>query len=218
MQAVYILGDGSKAENEEIRYSIRSLEANMLDLEHVFVVGECPDFLGGVTHIEAEDKYEKKWQNAHHKTLVACEHEEIDEQFLLMNDDFFLCEPFMGAEFPFYSKPDTSGGVDGPKSFALHCPIRIVKDFYKQIPLNIDAGGDHSPRTFYANFAKAPPTPMEDCIVREGEGIPDFDEQIAGRQWFTIGDTIMTSEKFRYWLHERWPDATEYEQKKLLSE
>lgn len=212
MDAVYILGTGSQADDEEIRYSIRALEANMLDLAEVFVVGECPDWLEGVTHIPAEDKYEEKWRNAMHKTLIACEQEDLSEEFILMNDDFFMCEPFMGAELPYYSKKNTDGGIDGPTNFKLHCPIRLHKEYYPKMPLSPDDAGQHSPRTFYANFFKAMPLPMRDCILREGENLPSFDEQIEGREWFSIGDTIMTSEKFRYWLNERWPTPSTFEE------
>lgn len=212
MDAVYILGDGSVADDEEIRYSIRSLEKNMLDLDHVFVVGDCPDFLTGVTHIGAKDKYDKPWKNAMHKTEVACDFEDISDNFLLMNDDFFLCEPFYGAEFPFYSKKGVDGGINGPKSFQLHCPIKINKEMYPQLPIDQSAEQDYSPRSFYANLFKAPPTPEEDCIVRNGEGLSSFDDQVEGRQWFSIGDRIMLSEEFQKWIDSLYPEPSTYEE------
>ena len=44
MDIVYILGNGSKFNNEEIRYSLRSLE-KFVNFDRVFIVGECPKFL-----------------------------------------------------------------------------------------------------------------------------------------------------------------------------
>lgn len=211
MDVVYILGTGSLCNNEEIRYSLRALEQNMLDMGKLFIIGEDPGFLKDFTHIPARDIYKQKWQNGYSKIRMAASLAEVSDEFLLMNDDFFMLEPFNGAEFPFYALKGSNGGIDGPNSFHIHSPLRIKKEWYLNMPLELEAKGLHSPRTFYCNFYKAPPTFCEDFILRAAPGCRDFEEQIKGRPCFSIGDNAMLYEPFYNWLKERYPDPSKFE-------
>lgn len=211
MDVVYILGSGSLVKNEEIRYSLRSLERNMLDIADVYIVGEKPEFLKDFIHIPSQDLSPEKWRNAYKKIKIACADSRISEDFLLMNDDFFMLEPFNGAEFPFYALKNSNGGTDGLHSFHIHCPMRIRKLWYSQMPLDMLAKGRHSPRTFYANFYKAPPTFCEDFILRVGEGCADFDVRTKKSPCFSIGDTAMLYEPFRLWLDNLFPEPSRFE-------
>ena len=90
MDAVYILGSGSLAGNEEIRFSIRSLCENMLDLRNLYIIGEDPGFLHDFEHVVMLDSSKERHVNAYFKVLRACGLPELSDEFLLMNDDFFM--------------------------------------------------------------------------------------------------------------------------------
>lgn len=212
MDAVYILGTGSLVENEEIRYSIRSLVKNMRDLGSIFVIGDCPDFLPGVVHILADDLYDKPWKNMLHKTRLACANPDLSDEFLLMNDDFFMLTPFDGADFSFYAMKNGSGGCNGKESFQIHCPIRFNKDMFLKLPINTEMKGDYSPRSFYSNFYTAPPLFVTDFIIREGVGLPDFTTQIKGRDFFSISNSIMLNSRFQQWLFDLYPERCSFEE------
>lgn len=211
MDAVYILGSGSLSNNDEIRFSVRSLQTHMEDLNDVYVIGEKPKRMPGVNHIPCEDKHKKKWQNAMEKTRRACEIEALSDEFLLMNDDFFMLAPFVGAEFPFYARKNVDGGQNGRHHFGIHCPIRIKKDWYQQMPIQPDSPGEYSPRSFYCNFYGAPPKFIHDAIFREGVGMPSFDNQSAGKKFFTICDSTMCDSGFREWIELLFPNRSRYE-------
>ena len=84
MNFVYICKDG---ENEELRYSIRSVVKNTKDPK-IWVVGGKPDWYVG-NHISVlQDQH--KYQNALNNLRAACASEEIPEDFILMNDDFYI--------------------------------------------------------------------------------------------------------------------------------
>lgn len=84
MNFVYICKDG---ENEELRYSIRSVVKNTNDPK-IWVVGGKPDWYIG-NHISVlQDQH--KYQNALNNLRAACASEEIPEDFILMNDDFYI--------------------------------------------------------------------------------------------------------------------------------
>ena len=211
MDVVYILGSGSLVKNEEIRFSIRSLEAHMLDLRNIYIIGEDPEILTAVKKIPSGDSFPEKWKNAYHKIIRACSIPEISEEFLLMNDDFFMLEPFSGAEFPFYDLKGSNGGTEGLNSFHIHSPLRIKKEWYQKMPFDPTAKGHHSPRTFYCNFYKAPPTFCDDFILRAGEGCKDFNAQIKGKPLFSISDTSMLYAPFLVWLGKLFPNPSRFE-------
>ena len=211
MDAVYIVGKGSTKNDEELRYSLRSLCKNMLDLRKVYIVGHLPDFCQNVIHIPCEDRHDKRWKNALEKTRQAATADGITDEFLLMNDDFFMLEPFSGAEFPFYALKNGQGGCNGKNDFSIHCPIRLKTDWYTQLPLTLDLKGDWSPRSFYANFFGAPPTFTTDCILRHGENIPPYDKQIKGRPFFSISNGTMEQPDFELWLWNLYPEPSKFE-------
>lgn len=211
IDVVYILGSGSLAENEEIRYSIRSLSKHLLDLRNIYIIGEDPGFLKDFEHVVSPDSFKEKWKNGYKKVRRACEIDELSDEFLLMNDDFFLLEDTIGAEFPFYALKGSNGGSCGMNSFHVHCPIRIKKDWYLQMPLELKQNACKSPRTFYANYYRAPVTFIDDCIVRAGEGCRDFNEQTRSLSFFSISDSSMLYPPFVDWLKEKYPEASRFE-------
>lgn len=206
MDAVYILGNGSDAKNAEIKYSIRSLRMHMTDLRDVYVIGEKPEGIDDIVHIPAEDSEPLKWANALKKIKLACAQEEISDNFLLMNDDFFMLKSFVGDEFPFYAIGNSDGGPCGPIDFRVHAPIRINKEFFAQIPLSGSEKGHMSPRTMYANFYKAPPTMCNDFIVRIGANLPPVDEQVAGWPCFSISNGTMLESEMQGFLEATFPE------------
>jgi hypothetical protein len=109
---IYPLGSGSKWNNNELRYSLRSIEKHIKNFRNVYIIGECPDwiikrsetegaFINGVTHIPFEESGHAS-KNIMEKILAACDQQDISEEFLFMNDDIFLMEDIDAASFPFY--------------------------------------------------------------------------------------------------------------------
>lgn len=86
---VYLVRPGNR--NEELRWSLRSVEVNMPG-RRVWIVGHKPDWLTGVEHIPTRQEGHKH-QNTLANLAAACEHEEVSEKFVLFNDDFFVLRP-----------------------------------------------------------------------------------------------------------------------------
>jgi hypothetical protein len=87
MDYVYICRHG---ENEELRYSIRSVEKNF-PRGNVWVIGGKPSWYSG-NYIPVEQSAGK--QHSAIKNLSAIvQSKEIQEEFVLMNDDFFVVKP-----------------------------------------------------------------------------------------------------------------------------
>lgn len=84
MDLVWICRNG---ENEELRYSIRSATQN-LEHESVWVVGGKPDWYRG-NSIKVKQSLGEKYNNAKNNLLTIINSNQISDEFILMNDDFF---------------------------------------------------------------------------------------------------------------------------------
>jgi len=87
MDFVYVCREG---DNEELKYSIRSIEKNMPP-GNVWVVGGKPDWYTGNFIPVAQTK--KSYANVREQLRVACLNDNITNDFVLMNDDFFVINP-----------------------------------------------------------------------------------------------------------------------------
>jgi len=104
VDVIYPLGTGSRWDNDELRFSLRALEANFLDLGKVFVVGECPAWLTGAIHIPMPDIFRyNKDANLISKILAACHHPDVTSHFVRSSDDELLLKPVRFDELcPFH--------------------------------------------------------------------------------------------------------------------
>jgi len=86
---LYTIREGE--DNEELRYSLRSLQ----NISHgnVFIAGYCPSWVTNVIHIPTtQHELGGKYHNAKNNLATACADERLGEFFILMNDDFFIME------------------------------------------------------------------------------------------------------------------------------
>ena len=75
----------------ELRYSIRSLQ----NIKHgnIYIIWYKPIWAKNIIHIPANDPFTVKALNALHKIKIACNDERISDDFILMNDDFYITKP-----------------------------------------------------------------------------------------------------------------------------
>lgn len=148
MDVLYVLGNGSKHNNEELRYSLRSLVRYCnRSLERVFLVGECPEWLDTtkVIYIPYKDTYAHKCHNILAKIEYAIEHSDLPDHFLWSADDIFhICVTDLN-NYPYYHKngaqvglPDSYRGK--PWWFVIQETQRLLKKYH--YPLE-DYGGGH---------------------------------------------------------------------------
>ena len=94
IDVVIPLGKGSQNDDLDLRYCLRSLEKNLLNLGNVFLVGHKPNWVKGVTHIECGDPNQRnKDANIIRKVAKACEHKKLREDFLFVSDDQVVVNP-----------------------------------------------------------------------------------------------------------------------------
>lgn len=106
MNIVYVIGKGSKWHNNELRYSLRSIDQYAINLNKVFIVGILPDFIdpSTVIHIPMADQYDAPHKNVYAKVKAAMDDPRTGDAFLLSSDDHFLAQPTNLATTPIYYK------------------------------------------------------------------------------------------------------------------
>lgn len=90
----------------ELRWSIRSVELHATNLNNIVIVGHCPDWLDKtkIIHIEGFEGSFKEYNIA--KSLyLAAKSEMITEDFIYMNDDFFLNAKYGASNQKTYARP-----------------------------------------------------------------------------------------------------------------
>lgn len=168
MDFVYVCRGGK---NEELRYSIRSVIANVATVKNIWVVGDKPDWYAGnfIPTKPVGNSFENVRNNLRH--VIA--NSEISEDFVLMNDDFFIVQKInsvslyyggllnkryqehqelAGPNFyaTFLDKTDRvlkQMGIKEPLNYELHVPMPFNK-----IKLSETIDQKFSIRSFYANY------------------------------------------------------------------
>lgn len=234
IDVVYILGKGSHWHNNEIRFSLRSLEKNF-KFGQVFIVGELPEWARNVIHIPVEDAFRNKLQNARTKYLVACNDPRISKDFVLMNDDFFFMKPM--EKIPYYARGTSEKQIENHQTkggyyfesikrtkvkianlgytgqvmdFEVHAPIIFNKEKMKNVISVV--GGEHVCllRTCYGNLQGVDFEVVDD--FKAGD-VGTFYKQIKrGREFISISDSMVISDEFRKWIWEKFPDPSKFEE------
>ena len=166
MDILYYIGGGSSHNNDELRLSLRSLEKHCKDVDKVWIVGNRPQFLRNVEYLWVDDK-DAWWLNAFNKTKAAIK-AGISDEFLLMNDDFFMTADFNASDYPYYHKGEIQDGETEYKKviyntgeylkslgktafhYGVHCPIRIEGSKYLEIEKHLTS--PMSVRCLYGNL------------------------------------------------------------------
>lgn len=182
MNFVYICRDG---ENEELRYSIRSVVTNC-KVDSLWVVGGRPDWYIG-NYIEVTQKY-SKYKNAFNNFKTICNTSDIPDDFVLMNDDFFIVNPvdkinsyyngtleekinayetILGRSSYINRLKATQDkliqmGFDNPLNYEIHVPMSMSKKLFSNV-----LGMNHNLlyRSIYGNQFNDSPVEMVDVKV-----------------------------------------------------
>jgi len=183
MHFVYICRNGK---NEELRYSIRSVVKNVPDAE-ISVVGGCPEWFKGHYIPVPQDK--SRYQNAAYNIMTAIESPEIPEDFVFMNDDFFILKPLdtipiynggilynrvmtyldltnrstYATKLHYTHNKLLKFGINNPLDYDLHVPFNVNKEKLGKI-FNIK-NTNMLWRSYYGNYYKIGGEQIKDVKV-----------------------------------------------------
>ncbi len=199
MDFVYICRPG---DNEELRYSIRSVLASFPDA-NIWVVGGKPDWYGG-SYVEVDQTLSKQ-ENARWNMRYILYTNEINENFVLMNDDFFIMKKleFLDvwangflvdlirekvkdrASMGYVNLLNKTlnelveNGFENPLNFELHIPMPMEKSKLAEIIDKYTLW-----RSGYGNEFEEFSTDMEDVKIRPSKQRIEGDFASTEESWF----------------------------------
>lgn len=185
-------------QNEELRYSLRSVEQNFPH-HKVWIYGGKPDDIEPDEFVPMK-QYGTKWQRVRNMLVNACKNGAITDEFFIFNDDFFVMKPIkrwmpiydgslykwiVSVEGRNYDEPteytrelrkmihefDRFGFDCELKNYAIHAPMLVNKSMMLEVLLKFK-----SPmfRAIYGNYWQIGGIEMKDAkIIRSTQKIDE---------------------------------------------
>lgn len=224
MDVVYFVKDG--IHNDELRHSIRSVCKNM-PYRRIWIFGGCPKNIVPDVRVRVEQEGKTKWDKVHAMFKMAAENKEISDDFVLMNDDFFVMKPITKIDtihrglLEDHVKVLGTGqyrrmleGIDAELkkrgkstySYELHTPFVYNKK--KLLKLLNDNPNLRCTRTMYGNLYKIGGKRASD--VKIFSSTPDFDYE--NTTFLSTDDPMVkpTCDTWRY-IMKQFPGQCKYE-------
>lgn len=241
MDLVYVLGSGSRWNDNEIRFSLRSVEKNLLGIGNVYVIGENPGFFSqNVIHIYHDDPLGSMNADGNMalKILRACEEKKLSNDFLFMNDDFIVNRPIVVSDILWLHKEDMDNRPEKywnnrlyrnrlrrtyeilkekglpTIQYDYHAPMLMNKHEFPKVMQHFDFREDigYTFRSLYGNCMKLPAIPVT------GKKVTIY-RQYNLEQLAEITNEILfigfndrgLSDALKFWLIENFPHRSKYE-------
>lgn len=229
IDVVIPLGNRSYKNYTELRYCLRSLEKYLKGMGNVYVIGECPDWLQGITNIPAEDDKRNRFRdrNIVNKMIIACKDDRITSDFLMAHDDHFLLQPITAKSFPYvyhgpiniaggqygYTKKNTIGILGNVNDHDSHCPILFnKKKFLNSVPtVDWNKWYGYLVKTLYCVMNEIEAEYYPDLKIRWADTADEIRQMFEGRKWFSIGDRCWGNGQMAEVLQELYPNKSMYE-------
>ncbi len=228
MTAVYVLGTGSQWANNELRFSLRSIEKYLPICDNVLIVGTLPPFVTNCNYIKHPDKPGRKEFSIFSKIIAACKSDYVSEDFVFLNDDHFLLSEI--NELPYYYEGTLSQKVasshghykaatlntinelpeEKQKYFDIHCPIIYNKRKFLELE-ETDWSREYVIKSLYANKQKF--ITVEETIdlkINKNLEYAEIVAKLEGRKFFSIGDYGINAAMKKV-LFELYQNKSKYE-------
>lgn len=241
MNILYPIGNGSTWNNQELRYSFRSLEF-VKDLEGVIVAGHNPGFLSdAVTFIQNTQTFNNPATGIFSNILAACQDERTPETFLLCNDDYFFTAEIQASNYPYYHLGQIKDRLKNCSSeyyahlfatqeelkrrnlptlnFDSHYPMLVEKSKVLQLAEMYDWNQQYG-YTFKSLYCNT--FGHEVQAIQDGESRPDckvnaphplewWVQFVSEREVFSIGDAALSGGGLIEFLRQVWWESSKFE-------
>lgn len=232
MDVVYFVRPGDR--NEELRYSLRTL-CEHYPHERVVIAGYKPSWVTGVKyiHVPAVRGMLQKYPNVLRAIRAVCNHADITDSFVIMNDDFFFLRDMAhiprlnrGSFAQFaqsYSRTGSRYGAGAvqtlailrhisqyPLSYELHAPMVVDKSTYLEA-LDLPDRYSLRPvvphhRSMYGNLVGYGGQCVADYKVYSSKAGIDWSRRFASTRDYVFNHGLAGQE-----LRERYTEASPYE-------
>lgn len=237
---VYVLGTGSQWNNNEIRFSLRAIAKNAIGYGRIWIIGEDPGCLKGVTHIPYPDELggSNADGNIIRKVLRACSEPDLSEDFLFINDDHLINKPFEISTIPAFHKGNMTTYPDHywlssfwrsrlqrtrdelvrqelpANHYDCHTPILFNKARFPEIMSRFDyaTGIGFTMKSLYGNivYPDAPKLCNEKKTVFKIFTLEELNERLKSCGFVSYNDDGMNT-ALKVWLCQNYPTPSPWE-------
>jgi hypothetical protein len=218
------LSTGSRHNDLELRYCLRSIEMKLAGVGDIYLVGEKPMWCKNVIHyphVEAEINSEFA-HNIFERILIP-----PVEDFLFMNDDHYLLDNFYAPYFPYLHRGEIDFDRIIPNypqtvqmrntgtnflDFDIHCPIvynrrKLLSAFHD---MNWPEFG-YGIKSMYCKRIGITGSFCNDLKIDEILPMQEIERITKDRKWFSIGDSSLVAGDMKKFLQKTYPYASKYE-------
>ena len=203
---VYICRDG---DNEELRYSLRSIEKNFR-FRRVIIYGGKPDDIHPDKYVHVNQYGATRYEMTRNVIRQACDDNDITPDLWLFNDDFFIMQPLHAYKTEngglLWDHIDRQNRFKCPKDYDLHKPMLINR---AKMAAVIDNYPDETAvRSLYGNVWDIHGPQGEDCKFGSAAGDPkrkDIDIISTSDEAFRGGDIGV-------YIRDQFPDRSRFEE------
>lgn len=231
IDAVYVLGKGSTWQDNELRFSLRSLEQYVSGIRNVWIVGELPAWVQNVVHVPFSDSHVCKERNIMDKVLRVCREEALTEEFLFLNDDHFALKPqparvpnWHGRELLLYEGENKPYRISigntarvlrqrgySRHNFDIHYPIVYNKKEFARVMRMYDWQAEcYVVKSIYSNTLSLPGTYVHDIKINGPVSNEYMVRALIDRMWFSLGPKALVP-NIKALLAALYPNPSHYE-------
>lgn len=228
------LGNGSRYNNEELRYCLRGVEKHLTNVGRVIIVGIKPDWITNIVYVLATDNPSGKHRALNISNKLRAASIMAGPNWLYINDDHFLLTDYDVKEFPSYHRgiiklqnhrlnlpqfrqyKNTISRHGIEYDFGVHCPIQIntraMHQVFQSLPTQWPDYG-YEIKSLYANSWDDTTNwvPCTDLKFQQPLPYGIIKDQISGRPWFSVGDRCLNGGGMFKVLEELYPNKSKYE-------
>lgn len=236
MDALYVLGTASTWQDNELRYSLRSLQQHCAGIDRLVIVGTCPTWLRDVIHIKAADPHRCKERNIMEKVLRACYRADLSGDLLFLNDDHFALAGQEATTTPNWwrgtlaqlsarlrsgshykqallntAKVLDDRGLPG-LNFDVHRPIIYNRQEFKRVmaSYNWELHRGYVVKSLYANTLRLTGTPGGDVKIGGKHTMKELVGLLRDLDWFSTGPTGL-NQNLKALLAALYPEPSRWE-------
>ena len=218
-------------QNEELRYSLRSVDRNFPHRK-VWIYGGCPSDIKPDELVRVSQVGTTKWDRVRNMLRDVCLNNEITEDFVLFNDDFYvmkavkdltpafrcpLYEHIVKIEMKYHNKPNeyttelrkTTKALDNigasVNSYELHIPMLFNR--HKLLEILGAFPNLHCTRTLYGNYHNIGGAQQDD--VKVYEALQPFDRNTL---FLSSDDSTFPSTEFGQFIRNKFKDKSRFEE------
>jgi len=210
----------------ELQYSLRSIDKYLTGFTNLIIIGRPPEWYNGQFCL-SENSIGRKQYSIYQKILMACNWDNVTDNFVFFNDDHFLLQPLQVSDIKYWNNgwlaneyarglssrysetvQRTLGFMPDALNFDIHTPIIYNKAKFKTLFTGKE--NEICIKSYYCNSLQLDGVFMGDCKIDQLLSKEGIYSHIDGKLFFSTGSNAIR-EPMKLVLEELYPVKSRWE-------